>query len=295
MAKERILITGATGTLGAATITELMNHPAKPSFDVVAGLRNVSHLEALSNSRPDDVIRLDFCDISSFEAALQGVDRLLFIRPSALSDVERFFKPFVAAAREAGVRQVTFLSMLGAEHNPIIPHHRIEKLIVESGIVFTFLRTGFFMQNLCTLHRDEIRLRNEIFVPAGDGKACFVDVRDVATIAARSLTNPGDLYTNRSFEITGSDVLTHLDMCQILSVVLGRRITYRNPSALRFIWHKWHNEHHPLYDILARTMLYTSIRFSRTAQTSQEAEYLLGRPPITFRQFVNDYRESWMG
>lgn len=294
MTKERILITGATGNVGAATLTELMNHPAKATFDVVAGLRDMSRQEALANCRPDYVVKLDFTDSTTFGSALQGIDRLLLIRPSALFDAERVFKPFLAAAKQAGIRQITFLSVQGAEYNPMIPHHKIEKLIVETGIAFTFLRSSFFMQNLCGTHRDEIRLRNEIFVPAGNGSAYFVDARDVATIAAHSLATHTDQYTNRSYEITGSEALTYLDMCQILTTVLGRSITYRNPSILRFVWQKWYNEHYRLRDTLVTTTIHTITRFSRVARLTNETDYLLGRPPITFRQFATDHRQMWM-
>jgi len=292
--KERILITGATGTVGAATITELMNHPAKATFDVVAGLRDISRIETRVDSRPDYVVKLDFTDSTTFGSALQGIDRLLLIRPSALFDAERVFKPFLGAAKQAGIRQIAFLSVQGAEHNPMIPHHKIEKLIVETGIVFTFLRSSFFMQNLCTTHRDEIRLRNEIFVPAGNGSAYFVDARDMATIAAHSLTTHSDQYRNRSYEITGSEALTYLDMCQILTTVLGRSITYRNPSALQFIWRKWRQEHYSLPATLITTTIHTITRFSRVARPTNETDYLLGRPPITFRQFATDHRQMWI-
>ena len=96
-----------------------------------------------------------------------GVSRVLLVRPPALVDVNRYFLPFVQAVQRAGVGHVLFLSLEGVENNTITPHHKIGKLILETGgrkaapptlrLGYTMLRPSFFMQNLSTTHRTEIR------------------------------------------------------------------------------------------------------------------------------------------
>lgn len=69
--------------------------------------------------------------------------------------------------------------MLGIEKNPIVTHAKIEKILKNSGIPYTFLRPSFFMQNLLSQHGDKLRNEKIIEVPAGNRKTNFIDVRDI--------------------------------------------------------------------------------------------------------------------
>lgn len=289
---ERILITGASGNVGLETLRELMKHSDKSRFDVIAGIRDVSAWK--KTIKPNGFVTLDFTDAGTFDTALSGVSRVLLVRPPQLADVDKQFGPFIDAMKRAGVRQIVFLSLQGVENNSLTPHHKIEKLIVESGVPFTFLRPSFFMQNLSTTHHDEIRLRNEVFVPAGNGRTSFVDVRDIGAVAALVLTSPTGEYLHRGYELTGSEALTYDEVAQIISTELGRKITYRDPSVLRFIWQKWQREKTPLGFTLIMVALYIVSKLGKASRLTKETELLLGRPPITFRRFVADYRTVWM-
>ena len=103
-------------------------------------------------------MRFDFGDLDTYATAFAGVDRLFLMRPPALSDVNRYMRPVVDYAAGADVRHIVFLSLLGAEKNSLVPHAQVQRLLRESGTPFTFLRAGFFMQNLSTTHAAEIQL-----------------------------------------------------------------------------------------------------------------------------------------
>lgn len=289
---ERILITGASGNVGLETLRELMKRPDRAKRQVLAGLRNPNDTGRLTDVQPDGFIQLDFSDAGTFDAALAGISRVLLVRPPQLADVNQYFKPFIEAMKRAGIRQVVFLSLQGVENNPVTPHHKIEKLIVEAGLPFTFLRPSFFMQNLSTTHRDEIRLRNEIFVPAGNGRTSFVDVRDIGAVAALALTTSEHL--NRGYELTGSEALTYGEVADVLTKVLGRKITYKDPSIVRFVWQKWQKEHTPLGFTMVMVALYTVSKLGKAAALTEETTRLLKRPPTTFRQFAEAYRAVWL-
>ncbi len=291
---ERILITGASGNVGLETVRELLKRSDKNRFNVIAGVRDPTRFKQNREVEPDEFVTLDFTDVSTFDAALLGISRVLLVRPPQLADVDAYFKPFMDAMKRAGVRQVVFLSLQGVENNSLTPHYKIEKLIVESGVPFTFLRPGFFMQNLSTTHRDEIRLRDEIFVPAGNGRTSFVDVRDIGAVAALALTSSTAEHLYKGYELTGSQALTYSEAATILTTVLGRKITYRDPSIIGFIWQKWQKERTPMGFTLIMVALYTVSKLGKAARITKEIERLLGRPPITFQQFANDYRAVWM-
>ncbi len=289
---ERILLTGASGNVGLETLRSLMQQPGKAGrFTVIAGVRNPTIDRDRLAVQPDEFVLFDFSDPATFAPALTGTDRVLLVRPPQLADVPRYFAPFVQAMKRAGTKQVVFLSLQGVENNRLTPHHKIEKLIFDAGIPYTMLRPSFFMQNLSTTHRDEIRDRSEIFVPAGNGRTSFVDVRDIGAVAAVALTDPKHL--NQKYELTGSEALTYGEVAQLLTDVLGRRITYKNPSMIQFIWQKWQREHNPLGFVLIMTALYTVAKLGKAADLTDTTEQLLGRKPINFRRFAEDFKGVW--
>jgi len=227
----------------------------------------------------------------TFGPAFAGIQRMFLMRPPAIADVNRFIAPAIDAAQQAGVRHIVFLSLIGMEQNRVVPHYKIEQYLIQSGVDYTFLRASFFMQNLNTTHRAEIQQRNEIFVPAGTGKTSFIDVRDIAAVAALALCEAG--HANRAYDIMGSEALDYAQVAAILSQTLGRQVTYRQPSLLRFIWH-WRAQGKPWPLILVMAGIYTSVRLGWAGRVTAETERLLGRAPLTFKQYAADYRDYWL-
>ncbi len=215
---------------------------------------------------------------------------MYLIRPPAISDVKRLLFPAIDAAREAGVQQIVFLSLIGVERNRVVPHYKVEQYLLGSGVPYTFLRPSFFMQNLNTTHRAEIKEQNEIFVPAGTGKTSFIDVRDIAAVAALTLTEPG--HTNRAYGLTGSEALDYYQVAAVLSEVLRRPIIYRKPSLRQFI-RRQRAGGTPWPFVLVMSGIYTTARLGRAARLTDETARLLGRAPIALRRYAEDYRDCW--
>ncbi|MEC4811841.1 MAG: NmrA family NAD(P)-binding protein, partial [Scytonema sp. PMC 1069.18] len=174
----KILVTGATGNVGREVLNLLLNQ----NCHVRAAVRNPDAARRMLGSHID-CVPFDFTHPATFTTAFQGVDKLFLVRPPDLANVRQQIVPAIDAAKLACVEQVVFLSILGAERNPIVPHSKIERYINQLGIPATFLRASFFMQNLNTVHQEDIKTRGELFVPAGNGKTSFIDVRDIAAVA----------------------------------------------------------------------------------------------------------------
>jgi uncharacterized protein YbjT (DUF2867 family) len=171
-----------------------------------------------------------------------------------------------------------------------VPHHKVEGYVRASGVPYTFLRPSFYMQNLNTTHREEIAERGEICVPVGDAKTSFIDVRDVGSVAAQALTEEG--HAGRAYELTGGEALDYYEVAAIFSEVLGEEVTYANPSLLRFVRSSVARGV-PLKFALVMAGLYTSTRLGMADRVTPVVEELLGRPPITLRQYVRDYADAW--
>ena len=279
-----ILVTGASGTVGREVAKRLAERGAPARLALRDPSRDVEGADALERAR------FDFHDPSGFEGALRGVDRVFLLRPPQLADVRRDFDPFLVAMLQAEVKRVVFLSVRGAERNPLLPHRRIEKALERSGLAWTHLRPNDWMQNFATVHRDDIRTRGEIWAPAGKGRASFVDARDVAEAAAAVLTEEG--HGGRAYPLTGGEELDLDEVAALLSQILGRRVSYRNPGVVAFLRHV-RAAGRPLSLGLVMTGVYTIARLGLAAGVSPELERLTGRPPTPFRSFAEDHAAVW--
>jgi len=280
-----ILVTGSSGLVGREVASRLAGRAP-----VRLALRDLAHGE--DGITEAERVRFDFRDPETFDAALHGVGRVFLLRPPRLARPRRDFGPFVAAMQRAGVGQVVFLSVRGAAGNPLLPHHGIERLLEASGLPWTHLRPNDFMQNFATVHRADISGRGEIWAPAGRGRTSFVDARDVAEAAARTLTEPG--HERRAYTLTGSEVFGLGEVAALLSEALGRPVAYRNPGIPAFLRHN-RAAGRPLALGLVMTGVYTAARLGLAAEVTPDLARLLGRPPTALRSFIQDYKEVWQG
>ena len=102
---------------------------------------------------------------------------------------------------DARVRHIDFLPLQRVQFNTATPQHAVEMYLRARSAPFTFLRPNFFMQNLSTTYRDDMRVRGEIFVPAARARTAFVDIDDVGRVAECVRTEAGHIsraYTSSS-------------------------------------------------------------------------------------------------
>ncbi|NJN17596.1 MAG: SDR family oxidoreductase [Oscillochloris sp.] len=282
---QAILILGATGNVGAPLVDMLNTQ----GYRVRAGVtpRSIERYCAPAGVEP---VAFDFADPATYATALAGVQKLFLLRPPQVTDPEHGINPFIDAARAAGIRQIVFLSILGAEKNGFLPHRKIEQHLEAGPADWTFLRASFFMQNLSTTHRDEIRERGELLMPAGNGATSFIDTRDIAAVAAHCLTEEG--HTGRAYDLTGNEALNYHTVAQALSAYLGKSVRYRKPSLLQFIRDR-RSSGLDWGFVLVMSGIYTTVRLGLAAQVASDTERILGRAPITLGQFIIDERRCW--
>ncbi len=284
---KKILITGATGNVGLEVLKSLqkINH----SLTIRAGVRDPENdAEKLPGEHTTPIL-FDFTDSTTFRPALTDCDLLFLLRPPQLSEVEKYFKPLIDTAKEARVQCIVFLSVQGVEHSSIIPHHKIEKLIVESGIPYVFLRPAYFMQNFTTTLLPDLIGRKRIFLPAGNAKFTLIDVRDIGTVAANILTDSANHF-NKAYDLTNNEKRTFGEMAEIISRESGIQIRYESPNLLRFFLAK-RRENVPTMLILVMIMLHYLPRFQKEPPLSDWVEKLTGNPPRSFVQFIHDHQK----
>ncbi|MFD6415337.1 NmrA family NAD(P)-binding protein [Streptomyces sp. NPDC060194] len=276
-----VLVTGASGRVGRHVVEELagLGVPVRAARHGAAG-----------DGGPAAVVPFSFTDPGTWQAAFEGVESAFVMRPPQIGNVKRDMVPALEAARRAGVRRMVLLSLQGAERNPVVPHHALEKWLRASDVEWTFVRAGFFMQNLSTTHAADIRDRGEIVLPAGHGRTSFVDARDVAAVAARALS--GDALVRRAVTPTGDRALTYTEVAAALSRELARPVRYTRPGPLRF-WRHVRAQDTPRAESAVMLALYTSCRFGLAARVTDDVSLVLGRPPRTFAEFAHAERAAW--
>ncbi len=310
-AGPRILVTGARGNVGAETVAALLaasdagaSHggsgggggPGAAEIRVAlrdpAGYRAPGHGDdghgaAASPVRP---VRFDFADPATWDGALEGIDALFLMRPPAIADIDRTLGPFIEKAAGRPGRKIVFLSLIGAERMPYVPHHVAEARIAASGAPYVFLRPSFFMQNLSTTHRREIAEEDEIFVPAGRGKTNFVDVRDIGEVAAKVLLEAG--HEGAAYELTGAEALDYYEVAALISEAIGRPVRYARPSTPRYVLRALARGT-PLGFALVTAGLYAASALGVAARTTEVLQELLGRAPRGFRAFASEAADAW--
>ncbi|EYD76875.1 hypothetical protein Rumeso_01525 [Rubellimicrobium mesophilum DSM 19309] len=218
----RILVLGATGTVGAPLVAELVARGER----VRAASRRATEVPGA------EAVRFDHFDPSTHEAAFEGVDRAYVLMPSGHLNVVETLGPIMDLAARKGVK-VVFQSVFGVEADDSIPYRQVELRLERSGVPFVILRPNWFMDNFHTYWGESIRRQGVVAVPAAEGRTSFIDARDIALAAAAALTS--DRFDGRAFNLTGPEALSHHEAAAVLSAALGRTVTYRPVDDETFV------------------------------------------------------------
>jgi uncharacterized protein YbjT (DUF2867 family) len=284
-----ILITGATGNIG----TELVKRLSGSGEPIRAFVR--SRTQAQTIDLPGiDLVAGDFAEPKTFTPALQNVDRLFLLIPSS-SEVEQQQRNFVDAAKRSKIKHIVKLSQLGADEKA--PgrfqryHGAVEKYIQKSDIPYTFLRPNLFMQGLLNF-RATITSQGVFYAPAGNAKVSVVDVRDIASVASRVLTESG--HEGKAYDITGPQALTHAEMADQLSQAAGKPIKYVDvpPDTMRqallgFGMPAWQAE--------GLVEDYDHYRRGEAGEVTQIVRDVTGSEATSYSKFAKDYVGRLLG
>ena len=281
-----ILITGATGTNGREIVQQL-------SAKGVRARAMVRKWEDVKLPRTLNVefVNGDFHDASSLDAALAGVEQAFLLSPSSAEQVAREAN-FIRAAKRAGVRHVVKFSILGAAPNSpsrlIRRHGEAEKMLEDSGIVFTMLRPHYFMQNLLWYIND-IKSQNVFHASLPETyRHSHVDARDNAAVAVAALTESG--HESEVYHITSSEALTYREVAEILSQAIGKEVRY---DSSRENYAKYLKKLGLDADEVLELDACVANGIGDGSAVTNTIFELTQQQPIRFMQFANDYSQAF--
>jgi uncharacterized protein YbjT (DUF2867 family) len=285
MPPSAVLVTGALGRVGGEITRSLLasGTPTRAvDLDPAAVAARYPQVQAL---------RFDFTDPATW-SVFDGIRVMFLMRPPALSNIGREMVPALEAARAAGIKHVVLLSLQGADHNRVVPHAKIESWLRGSGLAWTFVRPSFFMENLSGTHASDIRERDCLMVPAGTGATSFVAAEDVAAVAVAALLNP-TAHHNAAWTPTGPQALTYEQVCGVLTDVLGRRIRYGRPGAVRYLLHATRTLGMPVPMALVTVAIYSAARFGKASGLTDDVRTVTGLAPKRFEDWAADHKQVW--
>ena len=276
---HRILITGATGSVGSHVLSQLMLTGA----EIRALVRNP---DVVRFPGQVEVVRGDLTLPETLDRCFDGIESvfLVWTAPPATAGavLERIAK---------GAKRIVFLSAplktahpFFQKHNPLrAMTEQIERLIETSGLDWTFLRSGMFAGNVRHWWVPQIRAGDIVRWPYLNAPTAPIDERDIAAVAVHALCNDG--HTKAEYVLTGPQSLTQLEQVSTISQVIGRSLRAEEISpeeAQREL-------HLPAFLLDAWAAAIGQPAFV----TSTVAE-ITGRPARTFHDWAKDHAAGFL-
>lgn len=279
-----ILITGASGNVGK----EVLKQITQTGVEVRAAFQSPS--KAAGIPLGVDIVPLDYNRAETLQTALKRVNRVFLVGPptAQLTALERKAMEVIV---QSDVRQVVKLSAMGGREAMFTRQHaESEDYIQSTGVPYTFLRPNGFMQNMVNYNAPSITTQSAFYGSEGDGRVSHIDIRDVAAVAVKALTEGG--HGGKAYTLTGPEALTNKEIAQLLSDELGREIRFTNlpPAQLK---EALLSAGVPEWNADALLDLQRLYREGKARTVTQDVEQILGRKPISFAHFFRDYRSAF--
>jgi NAD(P)H dehydrogenase (quinone) len=217
-----IAITGATGQLGRLVVSQLRARLL--SEPLVALVRSPARAAALGLAARE----ADYARPETLPAALQDVDTLLLVSSSEIGQRTAQHRNVIEAAKQAGVKRIVYTSLLHADTSPLSlagEHRETEALVKASGLSFTILRNGWYVENYTGAIAGA--LASGAFIgSAGEGRISAACRADYAAAAAAVLASPG--HEGQVYELAADEAWTLAALAAEVSRQSGKAIAYRN-------------------------------------------------------------------
>ncbi len=283
-----LLVTGATGTTGTEVLRALKDRGVE-ARGLVRDETKAHHLRDLGVEPATG----DLGDPRTLTPALEGVEKAYLVSPIGPMQSE-FEQAFLESAKEAGVKHIVKLSVIGA--SPEAPlrfartHGKVEAALRESGMAWTLLRPTGFMQN--TLAWGPRVLDGTFYSPVPDAAFSIVDARDVAEVAAVALTEEG--HQNKAYGLSGPEAVSFRDQARRVFAAAGREITVEE-IELETLKRELVRAGVPPWNAEGLSELFEMYASGAVQMVTSGVKDALSREPRTIDEFAKDHVESFQG
>ena len=275
---NRILVTGATGTVGRQVVSQLLATGAR-----VRALTR--HPDAAGLPPAVEVVCGDLTAPATLDGCLEGVSAVFLVWTASAGAA-----PAAVDRMSKHTRRVVFLSSphrtahpLFQQANPVAAlHAEIERLIDASGLRWTFLRPGMFAANARRWWAPQIRAGDVVRWPYAAAPTAPIHERDIAAVAVRALVEAG--HDGAEYVLTGPQSLTQCEQVATIGDVIGRPLRFEemSPEAARREW----PAPAPVVDMLLRAW---EAALGQPAYVTATVAEVTGTPARSFHDWVTDH------
>jgi uncharacterized protein YbjT (DUF2867 family) len=276
-----ILVTGASGSVGKTVLQEVAKSGAKHR----AMYRSAA--EAAKAPAGTETVIADFATPETLSAALKGVESVYLVC-SPIPELVRLESNMIDACVAAGVKHVVQNSALGAgDFDKSFPswHRKVEDKLKGTRLTWTILRPNSFHQNVVAFFAPTVRTQGVFYSSMRDAKSSFLDVRDIAVVAARSLA--GGEHAGKIYELNGPEAIDYTELARKISKVAGREVKYvdipmdAQKKAML-------DQEMPEWLVTALLDLQQYYLSGKGGETDGWLQKLLQRAPITMDEFLKE-------
>ncbi len=272
----KILIIGATGNAGSNAIKALKAKGVKPT----AAVRDIEKAKAQLGEGVDYAY-FDYLDKSTYDAALEGVNKLFFIAPPPKKD-PAIARELMQAVQKAGVDFVLFQSGGTSGTYKGKPLYEIEQDLKNSDANVCIIRPAWYMQNFHTWLGTTLE-DDEICLPTGKAKVAYFDLKDLGIAIAEILTTDG--HVGKIYSLTGSKAIDFDEVAAAIGKASSRNVQYRdmtNEGYVNKMVEKGWSAEAAKYCI----WLYDRVKAGSEEEVTDDYKTIVGSEPTSFAEFA---------
>lgn len=288
----KILITGATGQFGSASIDFLLKK--MPADNLVALVRDENKATELK-AKGVAINIGNYDDYASLVAAMKGVEKVLLISGNDISNRQKQHENVINVAKEAGVKHLVYTSFMRKNETKTSPlgmvaksHIETDKYLINSGLTYTIMLNNLYADILPMFFGSQV-LEAGIFLPTEDGLAAYATRSDMAEAAANILIGTG--HENKKYIIANCENYSMDDAAEILSEIKGEEVEYASPTNKDYV-ETLVKAGFPQPMANSLVGFCEAIKQDEFATETTDLETLLGRKPTTLKDyFISVYKK----
>lgn len=284
---KKYLITGVTGVLGKEVLNLLLKKV--PAAEVAVLVRKESSKADFAALGVE--VRLgDYSDLASLEAAFTGIENLYFVSGSEIDNRSVQHENVVKTATKAHVGRVVYTSFQRRNETETSPiamvsqsHLVAEKALQESGLNYTILQHGLYMDLLPWFIGEQIATTKTIYLPSGEGKAAFILRSDLAKLAVNVLTTSG--HDQKVYAAFSDHAVSYKEIAAALTGIFGTEIGYVSPSIDEYVA-TLNKAGVPAEIVGMLTGFSVAIAAGEFSAENPEIGHLIGEQPVDVKTFL---------
>lgn len=282
-----MLVTGGTGTVGSAVVSEL----AAKGAEVKVLTRDPAKLKTVKGVT---AVQGNLLEPATVRRVFDGVDSVFLLNAVSQTEATEALMA-ITGMRLAAVTRVVYLSVHHAEKAAWLPHFGskvgVEEALKVSGIPFTILRPNNFYQN--DYWFKDVILKYGVYPqPLGSVGTSRVDVRDIAEAAAITLTTKG--HEGQCYDLVGPEAVTGESTAKSWSAALGKPIAYGGDDLEA--WEKQQLQYLPAWMVFDFRSMYEHFQkhgLIASAEAIARQTTLIGHAPRAFDAFAQETAAAW--